>query len=106
MKLVRGILGVTLAVVLSGPSAWGQTPPAPVESGPKTVQTFYLSNISQPHDGDEIVNAIRNVLPPSTLVYLATSQNVIVVRATPDELNIAQKLINDLDRPKKTYRLI
>jgi type II secretory pathway component GspD/PulD (secretin) len=27
------------------------------------------------------------------------------MRATPDELAQAQKIINDLDRPKKTYRL-
>ena len=29
----------------------------------------------------------------------------MVVRATPENLVLVQKLINDLDRPKKTYRL-
>jgi type II secretory pathway component GspD/PulD (secretin) len=33
------------------------------------------------------------------------NQAAILVRATPEELTLAEKLLKDLDRPKKTYRL-
>lgn len=66
----------------------------------QAVQTFYLTNASQQADGNEIVTAIRNLLDPTTKVYLVPSQNAIVMRATPDQLLLAQKLLNDLDRAK------
>ncbi len=64
------------------------------------VQTFYLTNAAQQNDGNEIVTGIRNLLDPSVKVYLVPSQNAIVMRATPDQLLLAQKLLNDLDRAK------
>ncbi len=64
------------------------------------VQTFYLTNVSQQNDANEILVAIRNLLDPSIKVFLVTSQNAIILRATPDELILAEKLINDLDRTR------
>ncbi|GGA62339.1 hypothetical protein GCM10011507_12340 [Edaphobacter acidisoli] len=66
----------------------------------QAVQTFYLTNASQQAEGNEIVTAIRNLLDPSTKIYLVPSQDAIVMRATPDQLLLAQKLLNDLDRAK------
>ena len=66
----------------------------------EAVQTFYLTNASQQNDGNEIVTAIRNLLPPDVKIYLVPSQDAIVMRATPDQLLVAQKLLNDLDRTK------
>jgi len=120
MKFASGIFGVTLAVALSGQGAWAQagektspdkmvtpfkqdTPPARVDTRP--VKTFYLANNSQQNDGNEVTVAVRDLLPPEVKLYYVTNQNALVVRGTPDELVLAQKIINDLDRPKKTYRL-
>ena len=64
------------------------------------VQTFYLTNVSQQNDANEILVALRNVLDPTVKIYLVNSQNAIVVRATPDQLVLAEKLINDLDRTR------
>jgi len=64
------------------------------------VQTFYLTNASQQADATEVLTAIRNLLPPDAKIYLVPSQNAIVMRATPDQLLVAQKLMNDLDRAK------
>jgi len=64
------------------------------------IQTFYLTNPSQASDANEINTAIRNVLPPDAKIYLVPSQNALIVRATPDQLTLVQKLINDLDRTK------
>jgi general secretion pathway protein D len=65
----------------------------------QAVQTFYLSNAWQQNDLTDVQTAIRNVLP-SAKVYAVASQNAIVMRATPDELLLAQKLINDLDKAR------
>ena len=64
------------------------------------VQTFYLSNSSQPNDGNEILTGLRLLLDPSVKLYLVPSQNAIVMRGTSDELLLAQKLINDFDRAR------
>jgi general secretion pathway protein D len=64
------------------------------------VQTFYLSNVSQQNDANEILVALRNLLDPSIKIYLIASQNAIILRAPPDELILAEKLINDLDRTR------
>jgi general secretion pathway protein D len=65
------------------------------------VQTFYLNNISQPSDLNEINTTIRNLLPPDTAkIYMIASQNAIIVRASTDQLMLVEKLLNDLDRTK------
>ncbi len=64
------------------------------------VQTFYLSNTSQPNDGNEILTGLRLLLDPSVKLYLVPSQNAIVMRATTDQLLLAQKLIADFDRAR------
>jgi type II secretory pathway component GspD/PulD (secretin) len=67
--------------------------------------TFYLTNATQQADANEVVAALRNTLEPCDKVYLTNSQNAVVVRAGAENMALAQKLLNDLDRPKKTYRL-
>jgi general secretion pathway protein D len=65
----------------------------------QAVQTFYLTNAWQQNDLNDVQTALRNVLP-NAKVYGVASQNAIVMRATPDELLLAQKLINDLDKAR------
>jgi general secretion pathway protein D len=66
------------------------------------VQTFYLANAWQQNDLTDVQTAIRNVLTgdPGFKIFGVASQNAIIVRGTPDELMLAQKLINDLDKPR------
>ena len=63
------------------------------------MQTFYLSNASQQNDLNDVSTALRNVLT-NAKIYGVPSQNAIVMRATPDELLLAQKLVNDLDKAR------
>jgi general secretion pathway protein D len=65
----------------------------------QAVQTFYLSNAWQQNDLNDVQTALRNVMP-NAKVYGVASQNAIVMRATPDELLLAQKLVNDLDKSR------
>ena len=64
------------------------------------VQTFYLTNASQQSDANEILTAIRNLLPADDKIYLVQSQNAVIMRAPPEHLVLAEKLLNDLDRTK------
>jgi general secretion pathway protein D len=66
----------------------------------QAVQTFYLSNAWQTNDLNDVQTALRNVLGGNVKVYGVPSQNAIVVRATPDELTLTQKIINDLDKAR------
>lgn len=65
-----------------------------------SVQTFYLTNISQANDLNEILTTVRNMLDPGVKIYSVASQNAIILRTTPDQLLLAQKIINDLDRAR------
>jgi general secretion pathway protein D len=65
----------------------------------QAVQTFYLANTAQQNDLNDIQTALRNLLTGAKL-YGVPSQNAIVMRATPDELLLAQKLISDLDKAR------
>src|SRR6202050_5028031 len=63
------------------------------------LKTFYLSNISQPTELQDVVNAIRAVLDVQRVQQLL-SQNALIVRGTPDQIALAQKLVDDLDRAR------
>jgi general secretion pathway protein D len=65
----------------------------------QAVQTFYLANAWQQNDLNDVSTALRNVMP-NAKAYPVQSQNAIVMRGTPDELLLAQKLIDDLDKAR------
>lgn len=65
------------------------------------VKTFYLSNINAASDLVETVNVIRTIIAASDFKILqVNSQNAIVVRGTPDQVALAEKLIGDVDKAK------
>jgi general secretion pathway protein D len=63
------------------------------------LKTFYLSNLSQPTELQDVVNAIRAVLDVQRVQQLL-SQNALVVRGTPDQIALAEKLVDDLDKAR------
>jgi general secretion pathway protein D len=63
------------------------------------LKTFYLTNISQPTELQEVVNAIRAVLDVQRVQQLL-SQNAVIVRGTPDQVALAQKIVEDLDKAR------
>jgi general secretion pathway protein D len=65
----------------------------------QAVQTFYLTNVSQQNDFTDIQTALRNMFQTAK-IYGVASENAIIMRGTPDELLLAQKLIDDLDKAK------
>ncbi len=63
------------------------------------LKTFYLGNLSQPTELQDVVNAIRAVLDVQRVQQLL-SQNALVVRGTPDQIALAEKLVDDLDKAR------
>lgn len=63
------------------------------------LKTFYLSNLSAPTELQDVVNAIRAVLDVQRVQQLL-SQNAVVVRGTPDQIALAEKLVEDLDKAR------
>jgi hypothetical protein len=115
-KLATALYAAALLAASTGSLALAQITAPPGEDPCKNptyrqcyqglpVRTLSLSNATQQADANEIVAAIRNILPPESKIYLVSSRNAIIVRAMPDDIALAQKLISDLDKPKKTYRL-
>jgi len=75
------------------------TPAKRKEVEQSVIKTFYLSNVSTPQELQDMVNAMRQILEIARIQQLPT-QNAIVVRGTPDQIALASKLIDDLDKSK------
>ncbi len=63
------------------------------------VRVFYLTNLTTPQELQEISSAVRTICVINK-VFLYNSMNALIVRGTPDQVLLAQKLVNDLDKPK------
>jgi general secretion pathway protein D len=101
LRIVGALSGTFYKPVTSNTIFVAQnTPTKRHELEEQAVQTFYLTNSATQNEANELVVAIRNLLDPTVKIYLVPSQNAIVMRATPDELLVAQKLLNDLDRAR------
>src|SRR5205085_3211120 len=53
------------------------------------IKTFYLANLSQPTELQDVVNALRQILEISRIQPLP-SQGALVVRGTPDQIALAE----------------
>ncbi len=98
---LKSLVGVILATACCASTALAQTPPAETK---EIYKTIYLTNLTQPNDANEVVTALRNMIP-SARVYYVPSQSAVSLRATPDDLALAQKILTDMDKTKKLYRL-
>src|SRR5665213_639684 len=70
----------------------------------QTTRTFYLKYATSQADINEIALSLRSLLPQELVVVVA-SESAVVIRAIPEDMALAQELIDDLDRPKKSWRL-
>jgi type II secretory pathway component GspD/PulD (secretin) len=107
MNSVSMFVGFTLTVVLCACNAYAQTAESkPAEAKPVSdiYQTIYLTNATQQHDADEVQTSLRNMLPRAK-IYYAPASGALLLRGTAEDIQLAQKIIVDLDKARKTYRL-
>ncbi len=63
------------------------------------IRTFYLSNLSTPTEIQDVTNTLRQILE-ITRVQQLPSQGAIIVRGTPDQIALAEKVISDIDKAR------
>jgi type II secretory pathway component GspD/PulD (secretin) len=111
LKFLAGVLALSLATATLAQTSDTKVSQAPSTHEPEpdrsqfVVKTYYLANATDQNDANEILIAIRNTLSPVTRMYLVRDQNAIVLSAPPSDQALAQRLITELDRPHKAYRL-
>lgn len=85
--------------------------PAMAQTAPDTkansqeLHVFHLANATNFGSSGEIAAALRNMLSPTNRVFTVDSQNAILMSGSEAEIAAAQRLITELDRPKKVYKL-
>ncbi len=77
----------------------------PVEPSVETERTFFLHNARTQADQNELLTALRNLLGPETRIFLVPGQAAIVMEGQPDQMALLEKMLRDLDLPRKVYRL-
>jgi len=100
-KCVRlaAIAAAAIALCTAGAMAQGQDKQLP------NYQAFYLKNAANQNVANDIQTAMRNLLPGAKIYYAAT-ENALMVSGRAEELAQAQKMLADLDKPQKVYRVI
>jgi type II secretory pathway component GspD/PulD (secretin) len=110
------VFALTLPVLVQRAAAQDQSTSGPAGAAadssetatqPKTdfgsYRTIYLTDTSQ-HDANDIVTDLRNMLPRAK-VYYVQAQGAMSIEGSAADLDAAQKMVSEIDRPRKTYRL-
>ncbi len=63
------------------------------------MKTFYLKNISKPTDLQEAANTVKGILDVNR-AQLIPAQSAIILRGTPAQMVLAEKLFLDIDKPR------
>jgi general secretion pathway protein D len=63
------------------------------------VKTFYLKNLTTPQELQEVATILRAVTDIRR-VFTYNAQNIVMVRGEIDKVLLAEKLVQDLDKPK------
>lgn len=99
-KCVWAVLIAAGALTLGTTGAMAQGP----EKQPESYQTFYLRNATNRNAANDISTAMRNLMPRAK-IYYAETENALLVGGSAEELAQAQKILADLDKPQKVYRV-
>jgi len=63
------------------------------------TRVFYLNNITSAPELQEVMTAVRTVTNVRN-IFPVSSQNALVIRGTTDQIELAEKIILDIDKPK------
>lgn len=83
----------------TAPAKTSETKPAP-----EVYQTIFVSNATDQNSLNNLASALRTAIPRAR-IYVDTAQSAIAVRAVPEDVELAQRIVSDLDRPRKAYSL-
>jgi type II secretory pathway component GspD/PulD (secretin) len=97
---------LVMTAMLLGPHAQAQENESKTAAKPEAeqVQTFFLKNVTENNDLNDIQTDLRNVLYRAK-IYSVSTQDAITIRASAEDLQSAQRLLAEIDRPKRVYRV-
>jgi hypothetical protein len=98
------IAAIMLATVCWALNARAQAQVADTRSNAEIYETLYLTNLTQENDANSLVTDLHNMLPAAKVMYVP-SQSAISIRASAEDIALAKKMLSDLDKTKKIYRL-
>jgi len=106
---VRMLAGLSLGLMMCAAGVSAQTKdteqkPADAKYEYGNYQTFYLTDPPEARVANDIQTDLRNMVPKARIYYEA-SRNAISVRGSADDIQLAQKVLAEIDAPRKTCRL-
>ncbi len=118
-RCVGTIVGLTLAMMLTAHGAGAQAqaaeqtapgqaatvparPPAPPRV--EMYEMLTLKNMTEQRGMNDVQTALRNMLPRAR-IYAVQSRGSISLSGTADEIELARKIVAELDQPAKNYEL-
>ncbi len=97
------VAGFLIAVLFAGSTSL-RAADTSGNTGSQTYATLYLNSATPENAGNQIVTDLRNMFPQAK-IYFVPAENAISMMATPDDLQMARKMLAELDQAKKSYRL-
>jgi hypothetical protein len=74
----------------------------------EVVKTFYFPNVSSPNDLQDIVTTLRTMTETQRVLHIPSHRSILV-RGTPEQMVLAERLVDDLNRTQQKtagqYRL-
>ena len=106
---VLWVVSAAYCLILAVPRALAQeksadAPASEAKNAERSYQTIYLTSATQQHDANDIQTDLRNMLPKASIYYVPT-QSALSIKGSAEDLQLAHKIVADLDRPKHSYRL-
>jgi hypothetical protein len=99
------LFGSLIALAVFAPVMQAQTEePKPAPEKPTTYETLYLAHGTTQNDLNDIQTDLRNLLPHAR-IYGMPLQHAISIKANGEDLALAHKVLAELDRPQRLYRL-
>jgi hypothetical protein len=74
----------------------------PCELTTCVTRVLYFSNLSQPTELQDFVNALRTIAEISRVQQIP-AERVVIVRATADQAALAEKLADEIDKAKRRF---
>lgn len=104
----RFVLRIAPLVLATSTLAWSQAPHNSCKLEPEQLSHFsyQFKNVTQQESATEVLTALRNMTDSrSTTVVLVPEQHTVVMRGCPEDIDVAKKILQDLDQVKPVYRL-
>jgi type II secretory pathway component GspD/PulD (secretin) len=101
--LVMSAVGLAQGAVSNLTGATSLREQVEAQDAAKEIRTVFLKDTEQ-HDMNDLLTDLRNLFP-ALRIYEVSKQHAVSLGGNSEEISKAEKVITELDKPKKQYRL-